>query len=282
MFNLEQGKTYIRKELHRLYGGNPQSGIAPSAKTPCILIFTGKSGKKHGYEDTWDGDIFYYTGEGQTGDMIFTKGNKAILDHKEDNKRIFLFEGIGKGNCIFLGELEYDGFDYFSTHDTEGKIRNAIQFRLKRIGSEDNEPRSGSNITSKPNRTERTGLITSRVGQGQYRIKLLDKWDRKCAVTGVDSANILIASHILPWKDSNDEQRLDTENGILLSPSLDALFDRHLISFNDKGEIILSNIISEEHYKSLGVHKKMKLRNVSERMKQYLQQHRERMKELYQ
>ena len=87
----------------------------------------------------------------------------------------------------------------------------------------------------KPNKTERRGLITSRVGQGYYRQEILKKWDRKCAVTGCTKEKILIASHIVAWKDSDDKEKLDPDIGILLTPNVDALFDKYLISFNENG-----------------------------------------------
>ncbi len=57
----------------------------------------------------------------------------------------------------------------------------------------------------------------------------------------------------MSWSESNDEERLDVENGILLSPLFDSLFHRHLISFQDTGEIIVSNTLNEENFKKLGL-----------------------------
>src|SRR5690606_28985723 len=92
-----------------------------------------------------------------------------------------------------------------------------------------------------PNVTERQGLVTSRVGQGAYRKRILHRWDYQCAVTGFEKLEVLIASHIVPWAEASHEERLDVNNGILLSPTYDALFDRHLISFDDRGRILLSD-----------------------------------------
>jgi predicted restriction endonuclease len=79
--------------------------------------------------------------------------------------------------------------------------------------------------------------VTSRVGQGYYRQKLIKKFNGKCAVTKNDVEEILIANHIVPWRHSSDEERLDPDNGILLSPLYDALFDKHMITFGDDGSI---------------------------------------------
>ena len=101
----EFGKIYKRKELHAQYGGSQQSGITPCARYPYIFIFTGKSGEHHGYVDGWnDENYFLYTGQGQEGDMVFLRGNKALRDHESDGKRVFLFESAGVGHCRFVDE----------------------------------------------------------------------------------------------------------------------------------------------------------------------------------
>lgn len=127
---------------------------------------------------------------------------------------------------------------------------------------------------NKPTTTERKGLVISRVRQGWYRKVLLNKWRNKCAVTGCPFTRILKASHIVPWKDSSDQQRLDIDNGILLAPNLDALFDKHFISFDEEGGILLKSEIPNEIYSELGVSKNMRLRFLNPEMQNYLNQHR--------
>ena len=82
----------------------------------------------------------------------------------------------------------------------------------------------------------------------------------------------MIASHIVPWRLSNDKERLDEDNGILLSPLYDALFDKHLISFQDDGTILISKSIKEKELISL-INKNAKI-EVNEGMKKYLEKHR--------
>lgn len=125
----------------------------------------------------------------------------------------------------------------------------------------------------KPNKTERNGIVLSRVGQGYYREQLLKKWNYKCAVTGSSLTNILIASHIVPWKNATDEERLNANNGILLSPNYDALFDKGLITFNDDGSIVFSDIISSKELIALGIDKNASIK-VNEEMKPFLKKHR--------
>ncbi|NQU31887.1 MAG: HNH endonuclease [Bacteroidetes bacterium] len=128
--------------------------------------------------------------------------------------------------------------------------------------------------TSPPNETERKGLVTSRVGQGAYRKRIIHRWEYKCAVTGFNKLDILIASHIVPWAESNDNERLDVNNGLLLSPNYDALFDRHLISFENDGRIILSNLIEEKAYKKIGISGIERINNLSSYNLSYLERHR--------
>jgi hypothetical protein len=276
-----------RKDIHAIYGGNWQSGICPSSKYPYIFIFSGKSGKQHGYEDGWDNpNVFTYTGEGQSGDMEFTRGNLALKDHLANGKRVFLFKsGESNGFVRFVGEVECFDVDYFETHDTLGQLRIGIKFFFKRIGiylpiipsksQYVNEPLSYQDYQfTPPNETERKGLITSRVGQGAYRKRIIHRWEYKCAVTNFDKLDVLIASHIVPWANSNDDERLDVDNGLLLSPTFDALFDKHFISFENNGKIILSKSIELEAYKKIGVHGNEKINRLSEFNLAYLDRHR--------
>ncbi len=276
-----------RADIHAVYGGNWQGGICPSASYPFIFIFSGKSGQQHGYRDGWDNpNVFTYTGEGQAGDMKFTKGNLALRDHLRNGKKVFLFESHSKGYVKFIGEIEFFDADLFETHDTFGSTRTGIKFFFKRVGAflaVNSEMFNNFSIAAEPyseygiifpNETERKGLVTSRVGQGAYRKRIIHRWEYKCAITGFDKLNILIASHILPWSEANDNQRLDVHNGILLSPTYDALFDRHLISFENTGKIILSDSIEIQAFQKIGITGKEQIKNLSSYNLEYMDKHR--------
>ena len=98
-------------------------------------------------------------------------------------------------------------------------------------------------------------------------------------ITGIDIKSILISSHIVRWSESNDEERLDVENGILLSPLFDSLFDRHLISFKDTGEILISKNLNKDNLERLRLNDHIKI-EISEGMKKYLKKHRKKFEEL--
>jgi hypothetical protein len=80
--------------------------------------------------------------------------------------------------------------------------------------------------------TNKEALIKARIGQGTFRMELIKLW-KGCAVTGVSEKKFLIASHIFPWRSSNNAEKLNPYNGLLLQPNFDTFFDKGYISFND-------------------------------------------------
>ncbi len=101
--------------------------------------------------------------------------------------------------------------------------------------------------SSNLNETTKETIVQSRIGQGQFRKNLIHLWNGKCSVTSSNLTEILIASHCKPWKYSNNRERLDPNNGLLLSPTYDKLFDKGYISFDNKGKIILSDELSNDN-----------------------------------
>ena len=94
--------------------------------------------------------------------------------------------------------------------------------------------------------TERSAIVKSRIGQGLFRKELIKKYNGCCIVTGINEKKLLVASHVKPWAACTNEERLSAENGLLLSPTFDKLFDCGLISFADTGRIIISSQLSSE------------------------------------
>ena len=122
--------------------------------------------------------------------------------------------------------------------------------------------------------TERNAIIKSRVGQGVYRDGLLRLWGG-CAVTGYRRPTILLASHIKPWKNCTNRERLDPYNGLLLQPTIDRLFDKGLVSFDERGHMIRAVNVTDNELEWLGVNPRAKLRMMPEATMQYLEYHRE-------
>lgn len=283
-------QLYKRAHLHDQYGGNRQGGISMSAKVPYIFIFTGKSGEQYGYHDRWLNDnIFSYTGEGREGDMKFTMGNLALREHLNKGKRVFLFDtNVARSFARFVCEVTFFDAEYFLGLDRNNQERKAIKFFLKRTGA--NIPVSVTDVHKPdyiidaqnreaeiPEILERHTLVKTRVTQGVYRQSLLHRWEYKCAVTGLSEVKLLIASHIIPWSIASPEQKMDVENGLLLSPTYDALFDQHFISFDNDGRIILSTRLPKSAFETLGVTGNEKILNLSKANQAYLENHRATM-----
>jgi len=124
---LEVGKTYTRKLLVDAFGGQLQAGIWTPKEFPVVFMFSGESGEQFGYKDGWtDEGIFAYTGEGQEGDMTFTSGNRAIRDHRQSGKDLFLFQDLGKRKGV-----RYEGlFECADWREINGPDKNKQQRKI--------------------------------------------------------------------------------------------------------------------------------------------------------
>lgn len=97
-----------------------------------------------------------------------------------------------------------------------------------------------------PKTTEVERLVVQRIGQNIFRDSLMDYWEGRCPLTGIDDPALLRASHIVPWSECvDDAQRLDVHNGLLLSALWDAAFDRALVTFEDDGRPVFSARLSD-------------------------------------
>lgn len=120
--------------------------------------------------------------------------------------------------------------------------------------------------------TSRQQLVDARLGQGQYRQELEKIFHGRCAVTGLGVKQLLRASHILAWKDASDAQRVDPNNGLLLSANLDALFDQHLITFDRGGRLRISRSIAFTEFPLIGPMQDLRSEPTPEQW-QYLRMH---------
>lgn len=128
----EVGKEYRRREdIHGAYGGQAQGGISTPKNLPFIFIFTSDAGEQHGYRDEYREDgVFWYTGEGQVGDMAMAAGNKAILEHTKNGKSIHVFEYTRKAFVRYVGSAECLGYHQETRPDRDGNNRLALVFHL--------------------------------------------------------------------------------------------------------------------------------------------------------
>lgn len=128
-------------------------------------------------------------------------------------------------------------------------------------------------VNTDPKDTQKETLILARLGQGKYRSELIKIW-RGCAISGYSDTSLLVASHIKPWSHSSNSEKLDPYNGFLLLPNYDKLFDKGLISFDDAGDILISEKLQD--YNKLGISTDMNIK-LKEENKVYLEYHRERV-----
>lgn len=121
--------------------------------------------------------------------------------------------------------------------------------------------------------TERQAIVKSRIGQGQFRENLLSKYG-KCVITGVNIPQVLVASHIKPWAACDNRERLDVNNGLILSATYDRLFDSGLISFNEHGNLLISKFVSDANCVLLSLDAKREYQiGYSSSMRDYLEYH---------
>lgn len=124
--------------------------------------------------------------------------------------------------------------------------------------------------------TEKETLIMARRGQGLYRSRLL-AIEPRCRITRVSNSKHLIASHTKPWRDCSNEERLDPENGLMLTPTVDHLFDKGFIGFEGSGELIVAPVadLASLRKMSIPTDQSFKCGGFSSGQKAFLAWHRE-------
>lgn len=122
---------------------------------------------------------------------------------------------------------------------------------------------------------DKEAILKVRIGHGAFKKKLLKK-GCYCKICNMSNEDFLIASHIKPWAASNEKEKVDVDNGFLLCPNHDSLFDKGYISFDNDGKIIISSKLSEEDKIKLNINSSMKI-TLSDNNTRYLKYHREKI-----
>lgn len=118
-----------------------------------------------------------------------------------------------------------------------------------------------------------------RAGHSKYKSLLLEK-NNKCALCGINNHKYLIASHIKPWSKSDKSEKVDVDNGLLLCPHHDFLFDRGLITFDDNGKLIISSLLTKEEQILFNISENLKLElkpGLKSEQADYMRWHRENL-----
>lgn len=144
---------------------------------------------------------------------------------------------IFQGKIMFYWKLFVD-FDAILEKENGPLVFNYGKQKNK---SKDSKDKKGS-----------SEVRNARIGQGKYREELLNQCPY-CPITMITDERLLIASHIKPWAASNNKEKVDPYNGFMLTPMYDKLFDRGFITFTKDKHIILSDFISSQTWKKIGL-----------------------------
>jgi hypothetical protein len=177
------GLEVKRAEIHQRYQGSSRNGICSAPNASAVFLFTdSKKGKLHGYRDGWGTDgCFHYNGDGQTGDQIFIRGNRIVLEHAQRGLKLHLFESTRPTFVRYVGEfaLAEDRPWYpLEGIDKEGRERRLIIFRLIPVGEtlppSDNRivtPRFAVTTEFIPLERHLTDKIAVESGRGPYAVE---------------------------------------------------------------------------------------------------------------
>ena len=121
--------------------------------------------------------------------------------------------------------------------------------------------------------TEVVQLVKARRGQGVFRQRVAGI-EARCRLTGVDAPEYLRASHIKPWRKSDDREKLDGSNGLMLAPHVDMLFDSGLISFENDGTLIVSSKVEPRVLAAWGIRADFNAGSFNPQQCVYLEHHR--------
>jgi 5-methylcytosine-specific restriction protein A len=181
------GHKYKRIDLHNHLGGQRQGGISTPTQYPIILLFTGQQGQEYGYGDDWTSEgLFEYVGEGQVGDMEFTRGNRAIRDHLKDHRTLHLFEYLRDRRVRYVGKMTLAGWHYRTGSDRTRKQRRVIVFEL--VPSESLDPERTPGTTAERAlrgldvKSLRQKALADATPAGTPKKRLAQAWERSVAI----------------------------------------------------------------------------------------------------
>lgn len=235
----------------------------------------------------------YWSDAGWRVDVDFTELPSPVrtIDHIEKlrpflpSKYSPLKSQTGHANEAYLFSITED-FALALAHLLEGWVVDLVRgnylLDVTRDSTYDNlvewENRVEEDITADDaiEETEKVALVLARRGQGKFRDQLLHI-ERACRLTGVDKPIHLVASHTKPWRDCTNSERLDPENGFMLTPTVDHLFDKGFISFENNGELIISPVAHVESLKrmKIPIDVSTNVGTFSDGQKRFLEWHRE-------
>ncbi len=265
-------KLYSRNFIAERMGYKSFQAISKGVVTPknsnVIVLFVTKEKQSAltQYNDYIDGGLLHWEGENKHG------SDKRIVTAKENGEKIFLFyRNRHHSDFLFLGEIFLLRFIEQTTKPSEFvfSFSNLLP-NEEPVFYETIDPNSHEFLTL--HETEREQIGKTRIGQASFRNELIKYWG-KCSVTGVENLEFLTASHIKPWKESNNSERLNPFNGFLLNPALDCAFDKGFISFSNTGKILISPSLNREDANKMAINENLKLRRILPGNQEFLDYH---------
>lgn len=233
--------------------GTEEVRITYPERAPCIRILIPESWREE-VEKVYD----------------FPKaGNEYLLDKNSENLVPFLqllvHSAASPAAGIAPAEKEQQKkpapLNQDQTKRSSGRSNHSVTPSAAKITKAEEWQRKKAALL-KLDKTERISKISSRIGQDLLRDLLLEKYHHCMIIPEIISPSLLVASHIKPWKECDDDpaERLNENNCLLLSTALDKLFDGHLISFSaEDGHMLISPCIDLEQLAKLGVVPSMRL-----------------------
>jgi hypothetical protein len=268
---LEFGQVYERPFLAKLWGYQSfhalSKGVVTPAGTKYIVFFVTKEKQMAltQYNDYIDGNVLFWEGEEKHS------SDKRVVDADKNGDEIHLFyREVHHTPFVYFGKISLTDYQLRQESPSE------FVFRIEALSSEVDafkEVREHVAEYRTLATTEQEQIIVSRLGQGNFRRNVIRLWG-SCSITGLQNVSLLRASHIKPWKDSDNNERLTPYNGLLLIPDYDFLFDRGYISFKTNGNVVISRRLSLFARKVFDVQDDLHLRKIFPDNKEYLEFHR--------
>lgn len=270
------GSAYTRDELNDLWGYGGRAAFSrgvftPDADNKIVLFVTQKKrSDKTQYKDHISDELLFWEGEERHGSdarivSADDRGDEILLFYRNADRLPFAYLGLVR---LLWHELRTESpsqFVFGLTSESSSGVSPLDDWPL---------PARSYPLPTTLSLTVRETTIEARRGQAQFRQALLDRWGYRCAVSGVAIPEILRASHIKSWSDSNAAERLNPANGLLLAPQYDALFDRGFVSFRPDGSICLAQHLAQRDLGRLGVSGADRLVSVPTDSQPFLAQHR--------
>jgi len=269
--SLQFGQAYERPFLARLWGYQSFHALSKGVVTPAgakyIIFFVTKDKQEAltQYNDYIDGNMLFWEGEEKHS------SDKRVIEAIKNDDEIHLFyREVHHTPFIYFGKISMTDYQLRENAPSE------FVFRIEALSSEIDafkEVREHAAEYKTLAVTEQEQIVVSRLGQGNFRRNVIRLWG-SCSVTGLQTVSLLRASHIKPWKNSDNNERLTPYNGLLLIPDYDFLFDRGYISFKNSGSVVVSQRLSPFARKVFDVRDDLQLRKVFPESKEYLEFHR--------